>query len=124
MAWLLIKFPQIFKWKQGRRVEPTFISVTDPYIYGRKTPGGPVVAFLKSYGIDVSTDNEAMIEKLTMDMVNLAVADQESVYLTKDVYRREGYHAMASANMNGLKSFRAIEEVYFNHPVVGNCKEQ
>ncbi len=122
MAWTLIKFPQFFKWKQGRRIEPTFVSITDPYIKGRKTPGGPAVAFLKSYGLDVSTDNEAMIEKLTMDMVNLAVADQEAVYITHDEYKREGYHAMASANLNGLQSFKAIEDIYFNHPVVGKNK--
>lgn len=53
------------------------------------------------------------------DGVNLAVDDQDSVYLTEEELKSEGYHAMTSANANGFTSFKAIEQVFLHHPKFG-----
>ena len=47
--------------------------------------------------------------------------DQDSVYLTKEEREVEGYHAAISANMNGLSSSKAFQDIYFNHPQFGEC---
>ena len=64
---------------------------------------------MKSYGLDVALDNVGIMESIGLDRADLAVDDQESVYLTSDELRAQGYHAVASANMNGLSSLRAIQ---------------
>ena len=102
----MIKAPQILKWKSGRKVEPVVVSVVDLKSNSGKTPAGPALAFLKSYGLDVALDNVGLMEQFGLDGVNLAVEDQDSVYLTKDELKAEGYHGMASVNVNGLYSYK------------------
>ena len=106
LAWIMIKAPQILKWKSGRKVEPVVVSVVDLKSNSGKTPAGPALAFLKSYGLDVALDNVGLMEQFGLDGVNLAVEDQDSVYLTKDELKAEGYHGMASVNVNGLYSYK------------------
>ena len=37
----------------------------------QKTPAGPAIAFMKSYGLKIANDNPALIERLGMDKVIL-----------------------------------------------------
>ncbi len=104
----MIKIPQVLKWKSGKTLEPVVISVVDLKSPTKKTNAGKAIAFMKSYGLEVAFDNVGIMEKVGMDSYDLAVDDQESVYLTNDELKAEGYHAMISANMNGLRSFRAV----------------
>ena len=64
------------------------------------------MAFLKKYGLDVALDNVGLMEQFGLDQVNLAVDDQDSVYLTEAELKAEGYHGMASVNVNGLYSYK------------------
>ena len=48
--------------------------------------------------------------------------DQEFVYLTNEEKVEEGYHAAVSANMNGLSSSKAFQDVFFRHPQFGEFK--
>jgi hypothetical protein len=41
------------------------------------------------------------------------------VYLTQEERLEEGYHAAVSANMNGLTSSKAFQDVFFHHPQFG-----
>ena len=46
------------------------------------------------------------MEKFGLDKVDLAVDDQDSVYLTQDELKAEGYHGMTSVNVNGLYTYK------------------
>ncbi len=114
----MIKIPQMLKWKAGRKIEPVFVSVVDLRSPTRKTPAGPAIAFMKSYGLDVALDNIGLVEQLGLDSVDLSVNDQEDAYLTPEEVRTEGYAALASANMNGLTSTRAIQVAKINPDIL------
>ena len=64
------------------------------------------MAFLKKFGLDVALDNVWLMEKFGLDKVDLAVDDQDSVYLTQDELKAEGYHGMTSVNVNGLYTYK------------------
>lgn len=95
------------------------VSVVDLQSNSGHTPAGPALDFLKSYGLEVAIDNIALMERAGLDRVNLVVDDQETIYLTEDELRAEGYHGMASANANGLTSYKAVEDLFFFHPTFG-----
>lgn len=116
---MMIKVPQIIRWNSGKPIEPTFVSVVDLRANNRKTPAGPALAFMKSYGLDVALDNVGMMERFGLDKVDFVADDQESVYMTPEELKAEGYHGMVSANANGLKSFKAVEELFLHHPTFG-----
>ena len=77
------------------------------------------MSFLKSYGLEVAVDNIGLIEKTGLDRVDLTVDDQDSVYLTHDELKAEGYHGMASVNVNGLDTFKVIEDILLYDPTYG-----
>ena len=118
-AWALIKVPQFLKWKGGKPVEPTVVSVVDLKSNNGKTDPSEVFKFLQSYGLDVIMADETFMKSVGFDKVNLSVDDQESVYMTEDELRAEGYHSMTSTNVNGLYSFKVIEDVFLHHPRFG-----
>jgi hypothetical protein len=41
-----------------------------------RTRAGPAIKFMKSFGLKLAIDNEALITRLGMDKVNLGVPDQ------------------------------------------------
>ena len=102
----MIKAPQLLKWQSGRNVEPVVISIVDLKSNSGRTPAGPALAFLKKFGLDVALDNVGLMEKFGLDKVDLAVDDQDSVYLTQDELKAEGYHGMTSVNLNGLYTYK------------------
>ena len=102
----MIKAPQLLKWQSGRKVEPVVISIVDLKSKSGRTPAGPALAFLKKFGLDVALDNVGLMEKFGLDKVDLAVDDQDSVYLTQDELKAEGYHGMTSVNLNGLYTYK------------------
>ena len=102
----MIKAPQLLKWQSGRKVEPVVISIVDLKSNSGRTPAGPALAFLKKFGLDVALDNVGLMEKFGLDKVDLAVDDQDSVYLTQDELKAEGYHGMTSVNVNGLYTYK------------------
>ena len=102
----MIKAPQLLKWQSGRKVEPVVISIVDLKSNSGRTPAGPALAFLKKFGLDVALDNVGLMEKFGLDQVDLAVDDQDSVYLTQDELKAEGYHGMTSVNVNGLYTYK------------------
>ena len=106
LAWIMIKAPQLLKWQSGRKVEPVVISIVDLKSNSGRTPAGPALAFLKKFGLDVALDNVGLMEKFGLDKVDLAVDDQDSVYLTQDELKAEGYHGMTSVNVNGLYTYK------------------
>ena len=106
LAWIMIKAPQLLKWQSGRKVEPVVISIVDLKSNSGRTPAGPALAFLKKFGLDVALDNVGLMEKFGLDKVDLAVDDQDSVYLTQDELKAEGYHGMTSVNLNGLYTYK------------------
>ena len=61
---------------------------------------------MKSFGLDVALDSISMYQKFGIDKINLAVMDQESIYMTHDELKDEGFHAITSANYNGLESYQ------------------
>jgi hypothetical protein len=109
----------MLRWKAGKPVEPAFISVVNLKANSRKTACGPAIAFIKSYGLDVALDNEAFLSKAGLDETDLSVDDQESVYLTHDELKAEGYHSMMSANLAGVYSLEVVEDVFLHHPIFG-----
>ena len=119
LAWILIKVPAMLKWKNGKKVEPVTISVVDLKSNSGHTPAGPALAFLKKFGIKVALEDVGLMEQFGLDQVNLSVDDQESVYLTKDELKAEGYHGMASANVNGIYNFKLVEDIFLHHPTYG-----
>ena len=94
LAWLLVKAPAMLKWKSGKPVEPITISVVDLKSNSGHTPAGPALTFLKHNGVKVALDNVGLMEQFGLDRINLSVDDQESVYLTPDELKAEGYHGM------------------------------
>jgi len=46
------------------------VSVVDLRSPNRKTPAGPAISFLKSFGLKVANDNPAMLSRVGMDMVS------------------------------------------------------
>jgi hypothetical protein len=115
----MIKFPQIISWKGGKPIQPAFVSLVDLKSPTRKTQAGPALAFMKSYGLDVAMDNAGLMNRIGMDQMDFTVDDQDSVYLTKDELKSEGYHALVSANLNGMYSFKVVQELFLHHPVIG-----
>ena len=98
MAWFLIKAPEFLRWQAGKPVLPTIVSVVDLKSNNGKTAAGPALNFLKKYGLDVGLENEKLYEMFGLDGISLAVDDQDSVYLTHDELKQEGYHTLISAN--------------------------
>ena len=119
LAWLLIKAPQILKWKSGKKVEPVTVSMVDLKSNSGHTPAGPALAFLKSFGLEVAIDSPSLMERFGLDRINLSVEDQDSVYLTADELRNEGWHGMASVNNNGLYNFSIVEDIFLHHHKYG-----
>ena len=91
----MIQVPKMVKWKNGRRIEPTMVSVVDIHSPGQRSPAGPAIEFMKSYGLDVAF-SKTFVENVGLDKTNLAVEDQEAVYMTHDELKAEGYHAIFS----------------------------
>ncbi len=115
----MIQVPKMIKWKNGRLIEPTFVSVVDINSPEVRTPAGPAIEFMKSYGLEVAF-SKAFVENVGLDKTNLAVEDQESVYMTHDELKAEGYHAMSSANMNSLRSLATVHDMFLNDPTFGS----
>ena len=82
------------------------MSVVDLQSNTGRSPAGPALAFMKSFGLDVALDSISMYQKFGIDKINLAVMDQESIYMTHDELKDEGFHAITSANYNGLESYQ------------------
>ena len=118
-AWGFIKVPQIVKFKAGQKVLPTAVSIVDLKSNNGKTDPGSALAFLQKYGIEVAEAGETFMESVGFDRVNLSVDDNESVYMTHDELKAEGYHTMTSANANGFQSFNAIADTFLYHPKFG-----
>ena len=114
----MIQMPKMIKWKNRRLIEPTFVSVVDINSPEKRSPAGPAIEFMKSYGLQVAF-SKAFVESIGLDKTNLAVKDQESVYMTHDELKAEGYHAMSTANMNSLKSLAVVQDSFLNHPTFG-----
>jgi len=119
MAWFLIKAPEFLRWQAGKPVLPTIVSVVDLKSNNGKTAAGPALNFLKKYGLDVGLENEKLYEMFGLDGISLAVDDQDSVYLTHDELKQEGYHTLISANSNGLHTYKPLEDIYFHDPDFG-----
>lgn len=119
LAWILVKAPRFFQWQSGRKVPPVTVSVVDLQSNSGHTSAGPAIAFLKRFAIKLAVESVALIERFGLDRINLSVQDQESVYLTHDELKAEGYHGMASVNANGLYSYKMIERAFLHHPTYG-----
>ena len=54
LAWLLIKAPELLRWQAGKPVQPTIVSVVDLKSNTGRSPAGPALAFIKSFGLGKS----------------------------------------------------------------------
>lgn len=64
-------------------------------------------------------DNVPLMETLGMDGFELGFPNLEAGYLTEDQMRDEGFAVLAGANIFGLSSTRAVEDIFFHHPIFG-----
>ena len=109
----------MLRWQAGKPVLPTIISVVDLQSNNGRSPAGPALAFMKSFGLDVALDNIGLYQKFKLDATDLAVEDQEAVYMTHDEMKNEGFHAITSANYNGLYSYKSLEDLFLYDPDFG-----
>ena len=119
LAWLLIKAPEMVRWQDGKPVLPTIVSVVDLQSNTGRSPAKSALAFMKSFGLDVALDNIGLYERFNLDKINLAVEDQEAIYMTHDEMKQEGFHAITSANYNGLYSYKPLEDIFLYDPDFG-----
>ena len=124
LAWATIKFPQFIRWQSGQPYLPILVSIVDINSNSGITSAGPAIKFLKSYGLDVANDNSNLNERFGLDNLDLTVDDQDSFYLTKDELQAEGYHAMVSANGNGLYTYKPLEDIFLHDQVFGTLNRK
>ena len=119
LAWGFIKVPEIVRFKAGKKVLPTAVSVVDLNSNNGKTDPEKALKFLQNHGIEVAEASKEFMETVGFDRVNLSVDDNEAAYMTHDELKAEGYHTMTSANANGFHSFDAIADIFLHHPKFG-----
>jgi hypothetical protein len=103
----------------GRKIEPTFLGVMDLKANKRKGNLEAAINFLKLHGLQLAMDDPGLMRRFGLDAMDFSTPDQESVYLTEEERKREGFADIVSANHIGDFDTTSTHKVFFNHPIFG-----
>jgi hypothetical protein len=113
----IIQFPRFLRFLMNRKVEPIFVSMIDNRA-PKETDRIEAFRFLRSYGLHLAK-GDPPVANILPNMFDLY--DYETVYFSREQYKRRGFQAVASANIMGLSTLKILDRFVLEHPIFGKC---
>ena len=91
----------------------------------RKTNSKQAIAYLKSHGVRLLSDNPDTIDMITDGSGGLLIYDYESGFMSDAEKRAMGgnLHFMGTTN-GGLENSLGVAKVFLNHPIFGHRRQR
>ena len=114
----IVTLPKMLRFLSRRKVDPVFISIIDNRGVP-ETDRQAAFAFLKSFGLRLAK-SDPPVSNILPNMFDLH--DYETVYLSRQQYKKRGFQAVVSANIMGLSSLHILDKFVIDHPVFGTIQ--